>query len=60
VVLIGAGANTSRKRVIELAGISSESCWMRVERYRANEALPRVPMRPYVRLCAPAAMTVCL
>jgi hypothetical protein len=45
---------------ISVSGMSSESCWMRIERYRAHEALPRVPMRPYVRLCAPAAMTVCL
>jgi len=33
---------------------------MRIERYRAEEALPRVPMRQYARLCAPATVTVCL
>ena len=59
-VPIRAAANASREPVIELAAMSSESYWMRVERYLEDEALPRVPMRPYVRLCAPAAMTVCL
>ena len=49
----GVGPDDGARHVV---GVMLEA----VERYFLHEALPRVPMTPYVRSCAPAAMTVCL
>jgi hypothetical protein len=62
VVPIRATANASRERVIEPArmtvpGMSSESCWMRVERYRVGEALPHPPTQHCEPLYPPVPMT---